>query len=93
MRFSSFGGGIDQTALIGHPPESRTWTNADLMFEPWLGEGVRIEAYVTVDAGEERCTTVGARTWCMKHTHVGHDAIIGKDCELAPGVVDRKSVV
>lgn len=87
MRFSSFGGGIDQTAVIGHAPESRTWTNSDLIFEPWLGEDVRIEAYVTVDAGEKRCTRIGDRTWLFKKTHVGHDAVIGDDCEIAPGAV------
>jgi acetyltransferase-like isoleucine patch superfamily enzyme len=43
-----------------------------------------VEAYVTVDAGIHRVTTVGARSWLMKKVHVGHDALIGADCELAP---------
>jgi hypothetical protein len=42
---------------------------------------------VTVDAGTERPTHIGDRTWLMKHVHVGHDALIGADCELAPGAV------
>jgi UDP-3-O-[3-hydroxymyristoyl] glucosamine N-acyltransferase len=85
--FSSCGGGIDASSVIGNPPESRTWKPGDPMFEPTLSDGVRVEAFVTVDAGEKRPTTVGARTWLMKHVHIGHDAIIGADCELAPGVV------
>lgn len=86
-RFTSYGGGIDQTAVIGHPPESRDWKPGDPMYEPLLRPGVRIEAFVTVDAGEKWPTYIGDRTWLMKGCHVGHDAAIGEDCELAPGVV------
>jgi acetyltransferase-like isoleucine patch superfamily enzyme len=85
--FSSYGGGIDQTAVIGHPPEGRDWRPGDPMFEPIIHPTARIEAYVTIDAGEERNTIVGARSWLMKKVHLGHDVIIGEDCELAPGVV------
>ncbi len=85
--FISHGGGIHHTAIIGHPPESRTWTLGDPIYPPAIHPTARIEAYVTVDAGEERPTAIGARTWLMKKVHCGHDAIIGKDCELAPGVV------
>jgi UDP-N-acetylglucosamine acyltransferase len=85
--FSSYGGGQHHTAIIGHPPESRTWKPGDPTFEPIIGPGARIEAFVTVDAGEKRPTVIGARTWLMKKVHIGHDAIIGEDCEFAPGVV------
>lgn len=85
--FSSYGGGIDQTSIIGHPPEGREWTPESPTFMPILGEGVRIEAFVTVDAGYERPTRIGARSWCMKHSHCGHDALIGEDVEIAPGAV------
>ncbi len=86
-RFTSCGGGIDQTAVIGHPPEYRDWTPEDPMYEPKLGVRVRIEAFVSVDAGVEVPTEIGDRTWLMKHVHVGHDARVGMDCELSPGVV------
>jgi acetyltransferase-like isoleucine patch superfamily enzyme len=85
--FSSYGGGIDQTAIIGHPPEGREWTPQDPLYLPTLGDAVRIEAFVTVDAGYERSTTIGARSFLMKHCHVGHDALIGEDVEIAPGAV------
>lgn len=87
MTTNTYGGGVDQRAVIGHAPESRKWKPGDRAYPPELGEGVRVEAFVTVDAGLERPTRIGARTWCMKHSHVGHDAVVGEDCELAPGAV------
>lgn len=81
------GGGRDQSAIIGHAPEHRDWTPDDMTFPPIIGEAARIEAFVTVDAGMRGYTKVGARTWLMKHVHVGHDAVIGEDCEVAPGAV------
>lgn len=83
----TWGGGRDQTAIIGHAPESRDWKPGDRAYMPAIEPTARIEAFVTVDAGVERATYIGARTWLMKHVHVGHDAYIGAGCELAPGVV------
>jgi acetyltransferase-like isoleucine patch superfamily enzyme len=85
--FISYGGGIDQTAVIGHPPESRTWKPGDPMFQPSIHPTVRIEAYVTIDAGETYPTAIGARTYLMKKVHIGHDAIVGRDCEIATGTI------
>lgn len=78
---------ISPLALIGAPPEHRDhrWTSQGLY--PRIHPSATVEAFVSVDAGIERPTTIGARSWAMKHVHVGHDAVIGEDCELAPGVV------
>jgi acyl-[acyl carrier protein]--UDP-N-acetylglucosamine O-acyltransferase len=85
--------GISPLAVIGQPPEHRDWRDRNPYglgpFGPQLGavnvdESALIEALVTVDAGIERATRIGARSWLMKHCHVGHDAIVGDDCELAP---------
>ena len=85
---NTYGGHVrDSTAVIGHAPEDRNWKPGDPAFEPIIGTSARIEAFVTVDAGKERPTIIGERTWLMKKVHVGHDAIIGADCELAPGTV------
>lgn len=84
---NTWAGGRDQTAIIGHAPESRDWQPGDPAYMPAIEPSARIEAFVTVDAGVERPTSIGARTWLMKHVHVGHDARVGADCELAPGVV------
>lgn len=84
---STYRGGIHPLALIGAPPESRDWTPDMPVMEPIIDPTARIEAFVTVDSGLHESTVVGARTWLMKKTHLGHDVVIGEDCELAPGVV------
>lgn len=85
--FSSYGGGVHYTALIGQMPEGREWEPGDPTYEPVIDRTARIEAYVTVDAGMERATRVGPHVWLMKRVHVGHDAEIGERCELAPGCI------
>lgn len=54
---------------------------------PVIAETARVEALCTVDSGMFQPTRIGSRSWLMKRVHVGHDAVIGQDCELAPGVV------
>lgn len=81
------GGGRDQTAVIGHAPEHRDWRPGDPAILPDVDATARIEAFVTVDCGMKHATRIAARAWLMKHVHVGHDADIGEDCELAPGTV------
>jgi len=83
-RFSSYGGGVHHSAYIGGVPEHRGWKPGDPCHEPIIGAGVRIEAFVTVDAGVHSPTVIGRATWLMKHVHVGHDAEIGAECEIAP---------
>ena len=84
---STYGGGIHHTVHIGGPPEHRDWKPGDPALTPDIHSTARIEAFVTVDAGMKDPTHVGAHTWLMKHVHVGHDAWIGDNCELAPGTV------
>lgn len=78
---------VHLTAIIGHPPEHRDWKRGDPIHRPHLHDLCRIGALTSVDSGMHQPTIIGARTWAMKHCHVGHDAIIGEDCELAPGTV------
>lgn len=86
MVTNTVGGGIDQTAIIGHAPEMRDWKPWDPAYSPIIDPTARIEAYVTVDAGSEAPTRIGARTWLLKNgTHIGHDAVIGEDCEICCG--------
>ena len=81
---NTHGGGIDMTAVVGHAPEHRAWKPGDPAWQPVIAPTARLEAYVTVDAGVFRSTRIGERTWLMKKAHVGHDTIIGSDCEIAP---------
>lgn len=87
MTTNTHGGKVDQTAVIGHAPEHRDWQPGDATYPPVIDATARIEAFVTIDAGYKRPTVVGARSWCMKKVHIGHDAVIGADCEIAPGTV------
>jgi acyl-[acyl carrier protein]--UDP-N-acetylglucosamine O-acyltransferase len=78
---------IHPSAVIGDPPEHRDWRNGDNVFTPLIAPSAQINALVSVDAGLRAPTTVGPRTLVMKHCHIGHDAVVGADCELAPGTV------
>ena len=81
--------GIHPLASIGGFPEARDWVaNPLLPYEiPDIHETAVIQAFVTVDSGTKTGTKVGARAFVMAHCHIGHDAIVGDDCELAPGTV------
>jgi acyl-[acyl carrier protein]--UDP-N-acetylglucosamine O-acyltransferase len=78
---------IHPTAVIGDPPEHRDWKPGDPMYHPEIDDSAQINALVTVDAGLRGPTRIGPRALLMKHVYVGHDAVIGADCELAPGTV------
>ena len=78
---------IHSTAIIGDPPEHRNHTQDDTIYPPVIGEGTRINSYVTVDAGTTRPTTVGRNCFLLTKSHVGHDAILGDGCEIATGAV------
>lgn len=63
------------------------WPLDDQGYYPQIEEGVRLEAFVSVDAGCNRPTRIGARSWLLKHSHVGHDALVGEDVTIATGAV------
>ena len=82
--------GISVLAVIGQPAERRD-NRADspgVFFSRLdrvsIDPTSLIEALVTIDAGINQSTVIGARSWLMKKVHVGHDAQIGDDCEIAP---------
>ena len=86
--FSTWGGGIDPTAVIGRPPEHRDWSPGMPCYPPVIDPTARVEALVTIDAGMGRPTEIGPRTWLLKNgTHIGHDAIVGADCVIACGAI------
>ena len=75
---------IHRLALIGDPPESRTHHGPGI--RPLIHPEARVEAYATIDAGTQRPTRFG-KSWAFKHSHVGHDAIVGDGCEIATGAI------
>jgi len=74
---------VDPLAVIGRPPEHRDHPIGAPGIAPIVHPEARIEAYSTVDAGLKAATRLG-KCWLMKGVHIGHDAVIGDGCELAP---------
>jgi acetyltransferase-like isoleucine patch superfamily enzyme len=91
---SKLEGYVDPRACIGMPPEHRAyrWRSLDAgdplrFFLPSIHTTAIVEAFASVDAGLERPTVIGPRVYLMKHAHVGHDAIVRDDCNIAPGAI------
>lgn len=77
-------GCVHPTAVIGGPPQHRDYEPDQVTCEPYISPTAWVGAYVTIDAGRARTTTVGDRVLLMHCCHVGHDAIIGAGTEIAP---------
>jgi len=80
-------GFIHPSAVIGEPPEWRDWTELTTIFAPDIASTAQVNAFVTIDAGIRNPTRIGEGTFLMAHVHIGHDCVLGADCELAAGVV------
>ena len=80
---------IHPTAVIGEPPQHREfWRDpGTIMYQPVIADTARVGALTVVDSGLERHTTIGERTWLLCQVHVGHDTVIGDDCEVCTGTV------
>ncbi len=51
-----------------------------------IGERCHIRENVTVQRGTgDRDTTIGDDVWCMAHSHIGHDCVVGDGVKLSPG--------
>lgn len=72
-------------ALVGAPPQHRDHAGrpVDLWVLPVVEAGARVGHWTTVEAGTVRPTRIGRRTWIMSQTQIGHDTVIGDDCEVA----------
>lgn len=75
---------ISPLSLIGDPPESRNHVGRGV--QPEIDPDARIEAFASIDAGTERPTRFG-KSWAFKHSHIGHDAIVGDGCEISTGAI------
>lgn len=75
---------IGPYCIIGMPGEHRG------KWDPYPGEVVIgdnniFTGHVTIDAGIESVTTIGNNCFMMKHSHIGHDAVIGSDVTVSCG--------
>lgn len=78
-------GFIHPTAVIGSPPEMRDYEGEGKGV--FIASTAQVNAHCTIDAGADAPTYVGPNVFVMAQCHIGHDAVINPDCELAPGTV------
>lgn len=68
--------------LIGSSPEIKGFTGPD--YGVVIRSGTTITGFATVDAGSKRATQIGGNCFIMKHSYIGHDAIIGDNVTMSP---------
>ena len=75
---------IGPLCIIGFPPE---WKGKEDLENKGvlIKKGTRITGLVTIDSGADRQTVIGENCYLMKHSHVGHDAILGNNVTLSCG--------
>lgn len=74
---------IGPFCIIGFQPEWKGKEREDKGVR--ICEGARLTGLVTVDSGAEKVTFIGQDCYLMKHSHVGHDALIGTGVTLSCG--------
>lgn len=80
---------IGPYSVIGGPPEHKT--KVDPREEPKFGvqiwDNTIITSHVTIDAGVEGDTFIGADCYIMSKAHIGHDSMIGMTCIIHSGAI------
>lgn len=75
---------IGPFCIIGMPAE---WKGKeDIDKGVIIKKGTRITGLVTIDSGVENPTIIQNDCYIMKHAHIGHDALIGKNVTISCGV-------
>ena len=73
---------IGPYCIIGAPAE---WKHKESTKGVTICEGAILTGMVTVDAGVEYTTYIGANSYLMKAVHIGHDAIVKDGCTISCG--------
>lgn len=74
---------IGPYCIIGMPAEWKGKEHIDIGVT--IGKGTRITGMVTIDSGAINRTQIGENCYLMKHSHVGHDAILSNGVTLSCG--------
>jgi UDP-N-acetylglucosamine acyltransferase len=74
---------IGPFCVIGFPPEWKGREND--MKGVIIKRGARLTGLVTVDSGANKPTVIGENCYLMKHSHVGHDAVLEEGVTLSCG--------
>lgn len=85
---------IGPYCIIGYPAEHKEYW-PDSPITKWIsnppygkviiGNNNKFTGHVTIDAGTTGATVITDNVWMLKHSHVGHDAIIRKDVVISCG--------
>lgn len=77
---------IGPLCVIGYPAEHKGWRKGVAKYGiVRIGNNNHFEGLVTIDAGTTGCTIIGDNNWFLKHSHVGHDAVIGDGVTVSCG--------
>jgi UDP-N-acetylglucosamine acyltransferase len=87
--------GVHPLASVGGPPESRLWMVGDPMSAPVIADSALVHAFCTIDAGMIGLptTSIGERSFLMAGVHMGHNAVVGDDCEIGVRAVISGEVI
>lgn len=75
---------IGPFCIIGYPAEHKTFWGKDQKGVE-IGNDNILTGHITIDAGTEHPTSLGDSIWMLKHSHVGHDAVIGNHATISCG--------
>lgn len=75
---------IGPYCIIGAPAEHKAFWDKPIG-KVKIGDGCVLTGHVTIDAGTEDVTTLGQGVWMLKHSHVGHDCVIGNGVTISCG--------
>ena len=74
---------IGPYCIIGAPAEWKGYEHCEGLVT--IMSGSRLTGMVTVDSGTDKRTIIGKGCYLMKHSHVGHDAILSENVTLSCG--------
>jgi UDP-N-acetylglucosamine acyltransferase len=75
---------IGPYCVIGMPAEHRGKWNG-VPGNVIIGNNNIFTGHVTIDGGIDTPTVIGDNTFCMKHSHIGHDATIDDNVTISCG--------
>lgn len=73
---------IGPYCIIGASPE---WKGKSENYGVSIGDNTIITGLVTIDGGAEKVTIIGSNCYLMKHSHIGHDAIVHNNVTISCG--------
>lgn len=77
---------IGPYCIIGFSAEHKAfWGKEQMGVE--IGDNCKITGHVTIDAGTERPTIIADKCWLLKHSHIGHDALICEGSTISCGAL------